>query len=106
MDPAATAPAPSVNDARRQLEEYQQRVTRLRREMEQAVGSRRTEIINELQNMRYEGFRLQQAAAGVVESIAPRVSDHNPAPGTANLQNLRRELADIERQLQQRTQTP
>ncbi len=101
-DTAATAT--SRQDARRQLRELEQRHARLHEEMQQAEGHRRAELIDELRRMGMHRYRLQQAAAGVVETLdapTPETAEPDmPPPESPQLQRLRQRLEDIDTEIQ------
>ncbi len=99
----ASAPAIPRENARRQLRELEQKLAGLEAEAQQAKGARRVELIDELRRLGNQRFRLQQAAAGVVETLDD--NRENTESGTLPqesplLQRLRRQLEDIEIELQ------
>lgn len=99
----ATAPAVSQAEARHKLRELEAKLAGIRAEMEEAQGPRRAELIDKLRRLRNERFRLQQAAAGVVETLEMRDDPPEPEMPPAEsprLERMRRQLADIETELQ------
>ncbi len=103
--PDDTAATPTAGNARRRLRELEQEHARLHEEMEQAEGARRMELIDELRRLGMKRYRLQQAAAGNIETLNMQEESTAPEkpPESPRLQRLQRQLANLKQELQRLT---
>lgn len=76
---ALSAERVPTDAARRRLQELDTRKADLMRELQTAGPNRRSEISDQIRRLRYEEFRLQQSASGIVETLdSPHLADAAP----------------------------